>query len=92
MYDDTCVQAGVLAFDSEVQLPSNSDVCYRSQLALATKANKDVLTKFVIEILPNSKQPANYSRAFQRAFRLFSTTSNYSESATRSKGKQRHLP
>ena len=81
----------MLAFDNEVQLPSNSDDCYRSQLALATKANKDVLTKFVIEIFPNSKQPANYSRAFQRAYQLFSTTSSSSESATRSKGKQQHL-
>jgi len=80
-------QVGVLAFDDEVQLPSSSDECYRRQLALATKANKKLLANFVSQLPPRSTQRANYSRAFQRAFQLFSATASTSESTTMKKGK-----
>lgn len=76
----------MLAFDEQVQLPTDS--CYHSQLALATKANKDTLKHWVTVLPHRSPYGANYSRAFQRAFELFSATSNSSESTSRKKGKR----
>jgi len=77
----------VLAFDNEVLLPISSDSCYGQQLALATKTNKEALTDFVNELPTDSTHGAVYSSAFERAYRLFSATSNSSESTTRKKGK-----
>ena len=77
----------MLAFDNEVQLPVSSDGCYGRQLALATTTNKEALKNFVTKLPPRSVHRAVYSSAFQRAFQLFSATSNSSESATRKKGK-----
>jgi len=78
---------GVLAFDDAVRLPDDSDTCYRRQLALATKANKKVLSDFVTGLPPDSTSRAHYSLAFQQAFKLFSATSNTSDSTSRKKGK-----
>ena len=84
----------MLAFDNG-WLPENQ-ACYHTQLALATKATKDALEDFVTELPSHSSLDANYSRAFERAFELFSTASNSSESISRKKGKRtkfnpRHL-
>jgi len=90
LHDDYCQsQVGVLAFDNRVWLPS--DDCYKNQLALATKANKEALRKFVTELPPRSDHRANYSRAFQRAFELFSATANLTGSASRKRGNRTKL-
>jgi len=62
----------VIAFADDVQYPDDS--CYSQGLALATSANKEKLTDFAVRIHPSLQSHANYSKAFNEAFRLLATS------------------
>jgi len=68
-----------MAFADDVEFPK--DPCYRQGLALATTANKDQINDFAVLIQPSQSSGANFSKAFNEAFRLLGAAGNNSNSS-----------